>query len=94
MNTKLSAYEDFSSGFVIESLSYSGKNLIVKGYTYNTFGVPMQDYILARASCNGHTLVDQTKMMTVPAGIKKYTFTIKNARLVDLRNGDIAVSDD
>lgn len=94
VNTKLSAYEDFSSGFVIESLSYSGKNLIVKGYTYNTFGVPMQDYILARASCNGHTLVDQTKMMTVPAGIKKYTFTIKNAQLVDLRNGDIAVSDD
>ena len=94
VNTKLSAYEDFSSGFVIESLSYSGKNLIVKGYTYNTFGVPMQDYILARASCNGHTLVDETKMMTVPAGIKKYTFTIKNARLVDLRNGDIAVSDD
>ena len=94
VSTKLSDYEDFSSGFVIQSLSYSGKNLIVKGYTYNTFGVPMQDYILARANCDGRTLCDESKMMTVPAGIKKYTFTIKNARLVDLRNGDISASDD
>ncbi len=91
VSTKLSDYEEYSTGFVIQSISYKGSNLIVKGYTYNTFGVAMDDYILARGNCDRHTLFDETVRMKVPAGIKKYTFTIKNAEVVDLRNGDIAV---
>ena len=89
---KPGAYEAYTTGYMIRSISYRGKDLVVKGYTYNTFGMPVQDYISAGARCGDRILFDEFQMMTVPAGIRHYDFIIKNARVVDLRNRNVVLT--
>ncbi len=91
VSTKLKDYEDFDTGYVIKSLSYKGKTLIVKGYTYNTMGASVKDYIHARAGYTGVSLFEYFKIRKIPKGIHSYTIKVKNAKVVDLRNINIVV---
>ena len=41
VSTKISDYPTYKTGYKIKSISYKGNKLVIKGYTYNTFGMKM-----------------------------------------------------
>lgn len=88
VSKKLSDYESDDIELVIESLSYSGNTLVVKGYTVNTMGVDMAFPTFARAGYPGKQLFEYytPTNKVIKKGIHKYTFKVKNVPVVDLRH--------
>lgn len=94
VSKKLSDYESDDTELVIESLSYSGNTLFVKGYTVNTMGVDMAFPTFARAGYPGKQLFAYytPTNKVIKKGIHKYTFKVKNVPVVDLRHCGITTA--
>ena len=94
VSKKLSDYESDDIELVIESLSYSGNTLVVKGYTVNTMGVDMAFPTFARAGYPGKQLFEYytPTNKVIKKGIHKYTFKVKNVPVVDLRHCGITTA--
>lgn len=79
--------------FVTESISYSGKDMVVTGYTVNNMGVDYAVSFYTIASCPGKMLYQyrSPQNKVIKKGVHKYTFKIKNAPVVDLRHCGVSV---
>lgn len=90
---KLSSYSarDISlfngAGIHVESASYSGSTLILKGFLYNTENSTVTEEISVAPSCDGVKLGRFSKTMNIKPGITSYTIKIKKAKVADLVNG-------
>lgn len=74
-------------GIHIESASYSGSTLILKGFLYNTEKSTVTEEISVAPSCGGVKLGRFCKTMKIKPGITSYTIKIKKAKVADLVNG-------
>lgn len=75
-------------GIQIESASYSGSTLVLKGFLYNTEKSTVTEEISVAPTCDGVKLGRFSKTMKIKPGITSYTIKIKKAKVVDLVNGE------
>lgn len=79
-------------GFSICSVSYSGKTLLLKGCTFNTFSSTKKCRVEANVYTDGKELfVSETKNLTIKPGVHWYTYKVKVKEVIDLVNSGIRV---
>lgn len=93
VSKKASDYEEDDLVFVTESISYSGKDMVVTGYTVNNMGFDYATSFYTIANCPGKLLYQYRSPANkvIKKGVHKYTFKIKNAPVVDLRHCGVDV---
>lgn len=85
-------YGENQIGFSICSVSYSGKTLLLKGCTFNTFGSTKKCRVEANVYTAGNELfVSASKNLTITPGVHWYTYKVKVKEVIDLVNSGLRV---
>lgn len=85
-------YGEGQIGFSRCSVSYSGKTLLIKGCTFNTFSSTKKCRVEVNVYTNDRDLfVTSAKTLTIKPGVHWYTYKIKADKVIDLVNSGIRV---
>lgn len=85
-------YGESQIGFSRCSVSYSGKTLLIKGCTFNTFSNTRKCRVEVNVYTNDRDLfVTSAKNLTIKPGVHWYTYKIKVDKVIDLVNSGIRV---
>lgn len=85
-------YGECQIGFSRCSVSYSGKTLLIKGCTFNTFSSTKKCRVEVNVYTNDRDLfVTSAKTLTIKPGVHWYTYKIKADKVIDLVNSGIRV---
>lgn len=89
---KAKNYDSYSANFVPGKLSYSGKKLVIEGWTVNTFGVKTQWPLTVQVSIPSKQISYYSNWKyTYAKGVKKIKLTVKASKVVNLRAGNVDV---
>ena len=89
---KLKNFEDYSAEFVPSKLSYSGKKLVIEGWTVNTFGMKYKYPLTVQVSIPSKQISYYSNWQyNYAKGVKKVKLTVKASKVVNLRAGNVHV---
>ena len=89
---KLTAVDEYGTGFFPTKLSYKGSKLVVEGYTVSRMPAVIPSILYIQISVPGKQIAYYNNYNYKYAkGIKKVKFTLKASKVVNLRAGDVSV---